>query len=58
MPNPSLRDLNPLSEEIKKIAKLLGKERGIKGYESMSKYELLNVLISSKPVKKAKIKQK
>ena len=35
MLNPSLKDLNPSSEELKKIEKLLAKERGIKGYESM-----------------------
>ena len=36
MPNPSLRDLNLSSEELKEISKLLARKRGIKGYESMS----------------------
>ena len=37
MLNPSLKDLNPSSEELKEIAKLLAKKGGIKGYKSMSK---------------------
>ena len=37
MSNLSLRDLNQSSEELKEIAKLLARKRGIKGYESMPK---------------------
>ena len=33
----SLQDLKISSEELKEIAKLLERKRGIKGYESMSK---------------------
>ena len=36
MQNPSLKELNPSLEELKEIAKLLAKKRGIKGYKSMS----------------------
>ena len=54
MINPSLRDLGLSSEELKKIAKLLAEERGIKGYKSMYEVELLSALILSKPVKKVK----
>ena len=36
MLNPSLKDLNPSSEELKEIAKLLAKKRDIKGYKSTS----------------------
>ena len=54
MLNPSLKDLDPSSEELKEIAKLLAQERGIKGYKNMSEDELLSALISSKPVKKVK----
>ena len=36
MINPSLKDLNLSLEELKKIAKLLAEERGIKDYKSMS----------------------
>ena len=53
MLNPSLKYLNPSSEELEEIAKLLGKKRGIKGYESMSEDTLLSALISSKPVKES-----
>ena len=40
MLNRSLKDLNLSSKELKKIARLLAKERGIKGYESMSEDKL------------------
>ena len=36
MLSPSLKDLNPSSEELKEAAKLLARKRGIKGYKSMS----------------------
>ena len=36
MVNPSLKDLDPSSEELKKIAELLAQKRGIKGSKSMS----------------------
>ena len=39
-----------ISAELKVIAKI----RGIKGYKSMSEYELLRALTSPKPVKKGK----
>ena len=35
MINPSLNNFNPSSEELKEIAKLLAKKRGIKNYKSM-----------------------
>ena len=54
MLNPSLKDLNPSSEELKEIAKLLAEKRSIKGYKGMSGDLLLSALISSKPVKKVK----
>ena len=47
MPNPSLKDLNLSPEELNKVIKLLATERGIKGYESMSKDKLLSVLKAS-----------
>ena len=52
MSNP-LKYLGLLSEELKAIAET----RGIKGYKSMSKGELLSALTQSKPAKKVK-KQK
>ena len=53
MLNPSLKDLYLSSEELKEIAKLLARKRGInKGYRSMPEDRLLSGLISSKPVKK------
>ena len=54
MPNQSLKDLDPSSEELKKITKLLTEERGIKGYKSMTEDRLLSAFISSKSVKKSK----
>ena len=51
--NPSLKDFDPLSEELKEIAKLLAQKRGIKGYISMSEDRLLSAFISSKPVQKS-----
>ena len=54
MLNPSLKDLHLSSEELKEIAKLLARKRGIKGYKSMPEDKLLNALISSKPAKKLK----
>ena len=49
-----LKDLKLSLEELKASAKI----RGIKAYKSMSEDELLSALISSKPVKKCKKKQK
>ena len=53
----SLKDLGLSSEELKAIAEI----RGIKGYKSIFKGELLSALTPSKQakkVKKPKIKQK
>ena len=50
MSNP-LKGLGLSSEELKAIPEI----RGIKGYKSMSKGELLSALTQSKPVKKGKI---
>ena len=47
--NP-LKDLGLSSEELKAIAEI----RGIKGYKSMSKGELLSALTQSEPAKKGK----
>ena len=38
----SLKNLNPSSEELKEIAKLLAEKRGIKRYKSMSEDRLLS----------------
>ena len=54
MPNLSLKDLDPSSEELTEIAKLLAEKRGIKGYKRMSEDRLLSALTSSKSVKKIK----
>ena len=43
----SLQDLSISSEELKEIAKLLARKRGIKGYESMSKKKLLSAFKAS-----------
>ena len=56
MPNPLLKDLNPSSEELKKIATLLAKERGIKGYERVAENEILSALTASELLKE-KIKK-
>ena len=42
MLNPLLKDLNLSSEELKEIAKLLARKRGIKVYENTSKDKLLS----------------
>ena len=47
MLNTSLKDLNPSSEELKEIPKLLPKERDIKDYEGMPKSKLLIALKAS-----------
>ena len=50
----SLNDLGLPSKELKAIAET----RGIKGYKSMSKGELLSALTPSKPAKKGKKQKK
>ena len=47
MLNPSLKDLNLSFKELKKFAKLLAKERGIKGYERMTEDDLLSAIKAS-----------
>ena len=48
MINPSLKDLNLSSEELKEIFKLLAKRRSIKGYKSISEdYQVLSCLMCS-----------
>ena len=42
--NSSLKDLNPSSEQIKKIEKLLPKKRDINGYEIMPEDILLSAI--------------
>ena len=54
MLNPSLKDLNLSTEELKEIVKLLARKRAIKGHKSMSNDRLLDALILSKPVEKGK----
>ena len=54
MINPSLQDLNLSSKELKEIAKLLPRKRGIKGYKSMPEDRLLSALFSSKSVARIK----
>ena len=54
MKSSSLRDLNVSLEELKDIARLLARKRGIKGYKSIPKDRLLSALILSKPIKKDK----
>ena len=53
MLNPSLKVLNLSSEELKEIAKLLAKKRGIKGYKSMSEDRLLSALKASESLKES-----
>ena len=45
--------LKPSLEELKEIAKLLAKKRGIKGYESMSEDRLLSAVKVSESIKKS-----
>ena len=44
--------LKPSLEELKEIAKLLAKKRGIKGYESISEDRLLSAVKVSESIKK------
>ena len=57
MLNPSLKDLNPSSEESKEIAKLIAKKRSIKGYENMSEEKLLRALKASESENKTRIEK-
>ena len=54
MLKPYLKYLDLSSKELKEIAKLLARKRGIKGSKSMPEDKLLSALISSKPAKKSK----
>ena len=51
--NPSLKDLNPSSEELKEIVNLLAKKRSIKGYKSISEDRLLSALKASESLKES-----
>ena len=53
MLNPLLKDLNPSSEELKEISKLLAKKRDIKGYKRMSEDRLLSVLKALESLKES-----
>ena len=55
MLNPSLKDLNPSLQELKEIAKLLAKKRGIKGYKSMTEDRLLSALKASESVRRSEL---
>ena len=57
MTTPSLKNLNLSPEELNKITKLLAKERGIKGYESMPEDKLLSVLKASESENKTRIEK-
>ena len=52
-----LKDLNPSPEELKDIAKLLARKRGIKDCENMSNYKLLSALKASKNKNKTRIEK-
>ena len=54
---PSLKDLNLSSKELNKITKLLTKERGVTGYERMSKDKLLSSLKASESENKTRIEK-
>ena len=55
MTNPLLNDLKLSSIELNKITKLLGKERGIKSYESTPDDKLLSALKASESENKRRI---